>query len=292
MFAVISKDAGGAELAIRFALIQKEDLSLALSGPAIEIFKKKLNKVKIISRAEAIRQSDWVLCSTGTSGNFEKDGLILAKKNKKKVISILDHWVGYRSRFIKKQKLFLPNEIWVTDKYALKILKKENFSTKIVFKNNLYFDEFRIKNRLFKNKKNKPIGKNVIFLSEKVNPKFNKNYNNDQCIKYFFNNLPYLKIKIQQITIRFHPREKIRKLKWLTDFPTKILISKNKHVFDDILQNDIIVGINTVALVLGLIAKKKVISCIPTKKDKCVLPHKKILDFKKIIYIQKKLNSI
>ena len=208
MFAVIRKDAGGAELAIRFALIQKEDFCLALSGPAIEIFKKKLNKVKIISRAEAIRQSDWVLCSTGTSGNFEKDGLILAKKNKKKVISILDHWVGYRSRFIKKQKLFLPNEIWVTDKYALKILKKENFSTKIVFKNNLYFDEFRIKNRLFKNKKNKPIGKNVIFLSEKVNPKFNKNYNNDQCIKFFFNNLPYLKIKIQQITIRFHLREK------------------------------------------------------------------------------------
>ena len=81
MFAVISKDAGGAELAIRFALIQKEDFSLALSGPAIEIFKKKLNKVKIISRAEAIRQSDWVLCSTGTSGNFEKDGLILAKKS-------------------------------------------------------------------------------------------------------------------------------------------------------------------------------------------------------------------
>ena len=285
MFAVICKDAGGAELAVRLALEQNENFCVALSGPAIKIFKKKLNKIDIISRAEAIKKSDWVLCSTGTSGNFEKDGLILAKKNKKRVISILDHWVEYKSRFIKKEKLFLPDEIWVTDKFALKIIKKEKFKTKIVLKKNLYFDEFKKKSMLYKNKKNKISGKNIIFLSEKVNPMHNKNYNSEQCIKFFFDNLPFFKTKIKKITIRFHPREKIRKFRWMTNFPNKILISKNKHVFDDILENDIIVGINTVALVLGLIAKKKVISCIPKIKNKCDLPYKKILDFKNIIKI-------
>ena len=283
MFSIISKEAGGAELACRFALTQKEKFYLALSGPAIKIFKNKFNKIKIISKAEAIRKSDWVLCTTGTSGDFEKDGIILAKKNKKKVVVLLDHWVEYRSRFVKKKKLFLPNEIWVTDNYALKTIKKENFKTKIILKKNLYFDEFKKKVKLFKDKKNKLVGKNIIFLSEWVNPSHKKSYKAEQCIKFFLNNLPALKLKINKITIRFHPQEKIKKLKWLKNFPNKIIISKNKHIFDDILLNDIIVGINTVALVLGLIAKKKVISCIPTKKDRCDLPHKGILDFKKII---------
>ena len=36
-------------------------------------------------------------------------------------------------------------------------------------------------------------------------------------------------------------------------------------------------------MALGLIAKKKVISCIPYKKGDCDLPHKEIIDFRKII---------
>ena len=283
MFSIISKEAGGAELACSFALNQKEKFCLALSGPAIKIFKKKFSKIKIISKSEAIKKSDWVLCSTGTSGNFEKDGIILAKKSKKKVVALLDHWVEYRSRLIKKKKLFIPDEIWVTDNYALKIIKKEKFKTKIVLKKNLYLKEFKKKAKLFINKKNKSVGKNIIFLSEWVNPDHKKSYNAEQCIKFFLNNISALKSKINKVTIRFHPGEKIKKLIWLKNYSNKILISKNKDVFDDILQNDIIVGINTVALVLGLIAKKKVISCIPSKIEKCDLPHKGIINFNEII---------
>ena len=150
MFSIISKDAGGAELTYRYALNQKEKFCLALSGPAIKIFKKKLGKKKIISRSEAIKKSDWVLCSTGTSSNFEKDGIILAKKNKKKVVAFIDHWVDYRSRFLKKNKLFLPNEIWVTDNYALKLIKKEKFKTKVLLKKIYFMKNLRPKLNLLK----------------------------------------------------------------------------------------------------------------------------------------------
>ena len=53
------------------------------------------------------------------------------------------------------------------------------------------------------------------------------------------------------------------------------------------MSNNIIVGINTIALVLGLLAKKKVISCIPGEKN-CELPHKKILNFQDLISDKKK----
>ena len=105
----------------------------------------------------------------------------------------------------------------------------------------------------------------------------------NECLKFFLDNLSSLKIKINKISIRFHPGEKIKKLEWIKQYPNKIIISNKKHIFDDILQHDIIVGINTVALIFGLIAKKKVISCIPSKKIKCELPHKQIIDFRKLI---------
>tara|TARA_B110000438_G_C15784680_1_gene637835 strand:+ start:254 stop:802 length:549 start_codon:yes stop_codon:yes gene_type:complete len=178
MFSIISRDAGGAELACRFALNQKEKFCLALSGPAIKIFKKKYKNIKIMSKISAIKKSDWVLCSTGTTSNFEKNGIILAKKNKKKVVALLDHWVDYRNRFIKEKRLILPNEIWVTDKYALKIIKKEKFETKIVLKTNFFFKEFKKKYKRLKIiKKHSHLGKNIIFLSEWVNPTHKKNIN-------------------------------------------------------------------------------------------------------------------
>jgi hypothetical protein len=284
MFSVISRDAGGAELACRFVLKQKEDFCLALSGPAIKIFKNKIKNIKIISKIDAIKRSDWVLCSTGTTSNFEKNGIILAKKNKKKVVVLLDHWTEYRNRFIKENKLFLPNEIWVMDKYALKIIKKEKFKTKIILKKNLFFEEFKKKLKISKKiKKNSSLKKNIIFLSEWVNPAHKKKYRSNECLKFLLENLSSLSFKINKITIRFHPEEKIQDLNWTSMYHDKVKISNNKYIFDDILNHDVIIGINTVALVFGLIAKKKVISCIPYKKGVCDLPHKGIIDFRKII---------
>ena len=284
MIAIISKDAGGAELVSRFALNLKDKYCFALSGPAIKIFKKKFNKIKIISKSQAIKKSDWVLCSTGIFSDFEKDGIILAKKNRKKVIAVIDHWIDYKSRFLKKKKLFLPNEIWVTDDYALKIIKKEKFKTKILLKKNPYFEEFKEKIKLFnKKKKVQAKSKNIIFISEWLSLRQKKNYSIKECLIFFLDNLHSLKVKINKISIRFHPAENIRKLKWVKKYHNKIIISNKRHIFDDILKHDIVVGVNSSALIFGLIAKKKVISCVPTKKTKCELPHKKIIDLKKII---------
>lgn len=133
------------------------------------------------------------------------------------------------------------------------------------------------------NNKNKKI-KKIIFLSEPVIGKVKKYYDERKCLSFFLKNIHLLKLKFSKISIRPHPGEKKSKFEWIKKYSNRIVISNKKHIFNDILENDIIVGINTVALVLGVMAKKKVISCIPTNKVKCYLPHKKILDFKKIIY--------
>jgi|TARA_Y100000310_G_C20187630_1_gene581037 hypothetical protein len=124
MIALISKDAGGAEFISRYIINKKKSFCIAAAGPAIKVFKKNFGYQRNISRLEAIKKSEWVLCSTGTSSDYEKDAIILAKKNNKKVIAYIDHWVEYRKRFLKHNRLMQPDEIWANLNY----LKKYKFN--------------------------------------------------------------------------------------------------------------------------------------------------------------------
>ena len=45
------------------------------------------------------------------------------QKNKIFVISVIDHWINYKKRFFRNNKIFFPDELWVTDNYAYKIAK-------------------------------------------------------------------------------------------------------------------------------------------------------------------------
>jgi hypothetical protein len=277
MIALISNDAGGAEFIGRYALKQKEDFCIAAKGPAKKIFFKLFKKKKIINVNKAIKKSDWVLCSTGTSSNYEKNAMINAKKQKKKLIAYIDHWVEYKKRFLKNNKLIRPDEIWVSDKYAFFEAQKNNFKNIKIKGNPLINDFIRFKNlNSFKSKKN------ILFLSEPVSIEDRKYYTELKCIKYFIKNLEKLKFKFNKIQIRPHPSENLLKFSKIKKLSSKIFISKKNDIYYDILSNDYIIGINTIALVLGLIANKKVISCIPGIK-KCKLPHKNILSFKELI---------
>ena len=126
----------------------------------------------------------------------------------------------------------------------------------------------------FKNSNSFKSKKNILFLSEPVSIEDRKYYTELKCIKYFMKNLEKLRFKFNKIQIRPHPSENLSKFsKIKKKLSSKIFISKKNNIFYDILSNDYIIGINTIALVLGLTANKKVISCIPGKK-KCKLPHK------------------
>ena len=54
---------------------------------------------------------------------------------------MIDHWVNYRERFLDVNKLTLPDEIWVTDDFALKKAKDLFSSVKIRLINNFYMED-------------------------------------------------------------------------------------------------------------------------------------------------------
>src|SRR5207247_1993250 len=40
-------------------------------------------------------------------------------------VALIDHWVGYAARFVRHGETVLPDEIWVTDKYAFELARKQ-----------------------------------------------------------------------------------------------------------------------------------------------------------------------
>ncbi|MDH5525511.1 MAG: hypothetical protein OEY01_16195, partial [Desulfobulbaceae bacterium] len=61
------------------------------------------------------------------------------------------------------------------------------------------------------------------------------------------------------------------------------LSTGGKLLNEEIADSDIIVGCESMALVVGLLAKKKVISCIPLSGYSCRLPQKDIVNFRELL---------
>ena len=139
--AIVSNDAGGAELVSSWLVHSKISHVLCLNGPAKDIFQRKIGSYQDFGYKSAINQSDWVLTGTGWSSKVELNAIKYALSINKYVVSIIDHWVNYKERFLDGSQMYLPDEIWVTDKIALKKAKLSFMNVKIRLINNHYMED-------------------------------------------------------------------------------------------------------------------------------------------------------
>ena len=126
---IVSHDAGGAEILSNWVKRNNKDTKFMffLRGPAKKIFHRNLD-INLVDQNEQTIQNfldeiDLLICGTSWQSSLEREFIFEAKKSKIKVISILDHWVNYRERFIVNKSLVLPDEIWVCDEFAYKKAK-------------------------------------------------------------------------------------------------------------------------------------------------------------------------
>lgn len=283
---IVCHDAGGAEIVSSYVLLNNIEAKYCLEGPALKIFERKVGNFKNNSLLDMINCVDWILCGTGWQSNLEWNAIQEAKKRKKKVVSFLDHWDYYTERFNRNSMYILPDEIWVGDIYAQKIAIEAFPGTKIKLIENPYLAE--IKTMLGKIKpKEKMINKlTVLFLCENISEHmFIKHgdenylgYTEHDSLQLFLENIERIDKNISVITIRPHPSEKNPEIKydWVKKYPMKtscnIKFSDEENLIQDIVDCDIVAGAETMAMIVGLISGKRVISSIPKKGKKCVLP--------------------
>ena len=290
---IICHDAGGAENIANWAIKENNiDFLFFLEEPALSVFKKYIPGLVLSSYEDAIRIPDIILLGTSWESNLEKKALIYGKRMGKYIISFLDHWVNYKERFFFDGRMNFPNELWVVDEYAINIAKGLFPNIKIKLKKNYYLENIKnyFKKIKYKKQENNTLS-SALFLTEPIKKhsvfKFGDEnyygYNEESAINFFLENLHNIDFKIDKVKIRPHPSEETKKYNWLLNKDIISSISSDKPLINDIAEANLVVGCETMAMVVALSVNKTVISSIPPKGRKCSLPHPNIIHLKDII---------
>lgn len=287
MLAVICHDAGGAQLVASYIARSGRECKFVLEGPAIKIFKERLGDVEIVSLDEALTQCDEFICGTSWQSDLEWRAIGQAKTLKKPVCVILDHWVNYSERFVRNSIKNLPDKIWVCDKPAEQIAINHFPSVPIEIIPNPYFQDLKEEIENIKKLRNVANTEKikVLFVCEPLSEHAEKEFNNPlywgytefDALKFFFKNLPVLKKEVEQIKIRPHPAEKPGKYSdIINEFSDVTVLGGDKTLLEELSEADIVVGCETMAMVVGLEVGLRVISAIPPTGAPCALPHPEI----------------
>jgi len=296
MIGVVCHDAGGAEIVSSYIFLNNIAARYCLEGPAIKVFNRKFDDIENNTLSDVISDVDWILCGTSWQSNLEWNAIKKAKNQGKKVISFLEHWVNYPERFNRNGVTELPDEIWVGDIYAQKIAEESFPGLKVKLLYNPYFVEIRERLGKLKPKKRSLEKHTAVFLCENISSHMllqhgdvnYLNYTEHDSLKFFMDNIKKVDKDLDVIIIRPHPSEDNpeEKYGWAKTHPINafcnIQFSKEEDLMQDIIDCDIVVGAETMAMVVGLILRKRVVSSIPEEGRKCILPYSKIEHIKKL----------
>lgn len=288
---VACHDAGGAE--IISAWIRKNcdirNVHFLLEGPAIRIFQGKMPGISIVSRERAfhcLAAYNHVLTGTGWGSDLEKKVIALCKSSGVCVASYLDHWTTYQERFTVEGRLELPDEIWVGDEYAYDLARNTFSDVPIKLEPNQYlFDAAAyIKAVMAKIVYREGEKVKVLYTCEPRTMKYGDadywGYTEYQALEEYLRFLSAQPKEIGEIRVRLHPSEAPGKYDAvLFKFQSVFTLSESLDnlLYDDCAWADWVVGCDSMAMVVALLAGKKVFSCIPQGGRKLILPYKEII---------------
>lgn len=283
---IVSHDAGGAELLSSYVRMHQIKCAFTLGGPALNVFRRKIKNVESVPIESAIRQSKWMLCGSSWQSDLEWEAIKLARTNGIKSVAFLDHWGNYRERFIRRNKLVLPDQIWVGDEHAAIMAKAVFPEVPIELVENPFLLELEaeieahpILDRVC------DLGLTILFVSEALREhgtlRFGNErrwgYTEEEGLHYLLTNLQVFNKPIVSIVIRPHPSEPNDKYDWVINkYNLPISIGGARPLLEEVIESDVVVGFQSMAMVVGAVAKKRVISCIPPGGRVCSLPHQEI----------------
>lgn len=295
--AIVAHDAGGAE--ILSSHVRREGAAFqaqcvfALAGPALGIFERKLGSIVSVPLDEALSQASTLLCGTGWQSDWEVDAISAARRQAKKSVAFLDHWINYRERFVRRGMLHLPDEIWVGDAIALDLAHAALPGVPARLVDNPYFLDVQSEFSRHEPKRPEPGGTiSVLYICEPVREHALKQHGNERhwgyteedALQYFLDHLAVFGKPITRIVVRPHPSEAPAKYHhFASKHDAPIHFSDGRDLLAEIAASDCVVGCNSMAMVIALLAGKQVVCCIPPGGRPCLLPQPGIVQLRSLI---------
>jgi len=283
-------DAGGAEILSAWYRenCNRYDCICCLGGPALKIFERDHQNLNLVDTdaVALLNKEDWVLTGTSLESSLERHLIKSAKSSGIHCVTFLDHWDLYEPRFETNSngKFILPDELWVGDEYALKLAKHADFKTKIILKKNPYFSYIKKEAADL----NKTISADIVYIGETVSVKLKETFGPD-AEKYddellimhnFLNGLSEAEFS-GTLKMRLHPREARDKYDTLFNkFRNcfKITVADStESLLENIMEAKVVVGVESMGLVIAHILGKKVFSFRTGKAWSISLPFKEII---------------
>lgn len=288
---IVAHDPGGAELVSSYIRRHGLTCAYALDGPANDIFARKLGRFENRDPAELVNSCDWMLCGTSKYSNLEWRAIGMARSVGKSAIAMLDHWVGYRERFVRDGVFHLPDEVWVGDEMAAELAEQQLPEVRRKLVPNIYLeDSLREIDQYGPASRDENDGIQMLYLCEPLRPNAKAvcGYDEEEAVRYFLSHAQCLSGDIGRIVLRPHPKEDPAKYDWaLNESDLPLVIDVTKTLVEHIAESDVVAGCTSMAMVVALQAGKRVISCIPPFGTIDRLPHPKIEDMQALLANQK-----
>jgi hypothetical protein len=288
MLAVVAHDAGGAELVSSYVRRQGLSCLYVLEGPALQVFERKLGSIRTVPLEMAVDQASSLLCGTSWQSELEFNALALAREAGKPAVVFLDHWINYRERFTRGNELRLPDEIWVGDDIAKSLAATILPGVPLRLVDNPYFSDLR---RELASLTPSPSVRadadtlSVLYVCEPVSEHMKRQFGNErhlgyvehEALSYFLAHVQVLGQSVGRIVIRPHPSEAADKYDWAQkESGLQVVLGGRHTLLQEVLDCDVVVGCESMAMVVGLLAGKRVVSTIPPGGRPCVLPYPEI----------------
>jgi len=267
--AVVCNDAGGANIIIAWLKNNNFIMRPFMKGPARRLWEIAYPNEPILNRLEqAIDGANVLIAGTGWASDLEFNALQYARLKNVYSISVLDHWVNYEARFVRRNLTIRPSAIWVTDDYAYALALQAFPELTIEKIENAYIQGLV-------DKINGDIGDSVLYISAPTHDWSLFENAEYQVLDYIKRKSKILKID-KQIVIRPHPSEDPMKYLEYVKKNVEFTLSRNTELSEDIAQARLVLGLESMALVVALKAGRRVVSCHPSWAPGCRLPHRGI----------------
>lgn len=273
--AVACHDAGGANLILPW-LDDCPAVRAVMTGPARIAWERRFGDRPLAAGLDAALAGSALLVSgTGWASDLEHRARQLAREAGVRSVAVLDHWVNYPQRFERAGTRCLPDELWVTDDHAAALARAVLPGLPVHQWDNRYLAEqcARIGPA--------PGDGSVLYVlapTARAGAAMGESPGVDEweALEWFLAHRHLAGIgAAQPIRLRPHPSDPPGRYQpWLAahaDLP--VSLDERSGLDEAISRCDWVAGCESMAMVVGLAAGRRVIGTLPPWAPACRLPH-------------------
>jgi len=279
---VVLHDAGAANVVIATLMeTGRSNWQAHMRGPAKKIWGSLFPKDTLYDTAEqAISGSELLITGTSWGSDIEHEARRNAQVLGIKSIAIIDHWVNYAERFIRNGEQVLPNEIWVTDKYAFEIATT-TFPSVTILQIPNYYLERQLKEIASIDRSKTP---ELLYILEPIRSYWGRDTLGEfQALDYFISRVPELGLPNELvICLRPHPSDLEGKYDdWIrSNSNMNIKLDASMNISESLGRASWVAGCESFGLVIAVMAKRIVYCTLPPWAPLCRLPYVELIQLR------------